>query len=610
MKKYLLWFLLILINVPSSSTAQPTLWQSIASRKFTKSRGHHSHNASQKGSGGAQKAESYSHLLTPGGGFRIAYPSRFGKNLRPIDLLANALLDAEKKLEKLGFRFSSLSRPIEVAVVPPDKLSSPKLLAEEENAYKLFTNNYPKIKVNEKKLLENAGNEDLIRAVIGHEFFHAVQNLYDPAWFDSKHALFLAEMSSVWFEHKMVRNPTGYLPSVAKDYANFTNYGLDNPKPGKSGGIWKAPNAYAVDTRARLGYGASSFLRYLTLYFNDDGIVYEIWKEFKGGKKATEAIDTVIRAHSGTKIGAGIGRVWRSFVKDYYNRFSLNPRIKEAANFPKPEENAIVNLEHTKNFSKSFTLPPYSAVSLFLGVKGDLREPMEMNITIGGLATASLFSARDGKELVYALRALGKVNSFSLPYRKRYKSFKLLLINDYSYEEKIRLKIAVGVKKKRKRGWASAAWIESASVEDLIGRFCPRPQTKGNGIRHIVTNTMKDPIHSDYYIDESRGRLNIGPHLSKWGETITLSCYDIVNGKNVQTDGFTIQWHVIENRDGTVKRGYFVDFERHWDSQGRRHGPYRKWSMTELFLDAMYDHGELTGCKSSRPDKDSCAELP
>jgi hypothetical protein len=120
---------------------------------------------------------------------------------------------------------------------------------------------------------------------------------------------------------------------------------------------------------------------------------------------------------------------------------------------------------------------------------------------------------------------------------------------------------------------------------------------------------MKDPIHYDYYIDESRGRQNIGPHLTKWGKTIVLSCYDIVDGKSVETDAFKIQWHVIEYRNVTVKRGYFVDIEEHRDSQGRRHGPYREWTMTELYLDAMYEHGELIGCKSYLFKEDQCKKL-
>jgi hypothetical protein len=255
-------------------------------------------------------------------------------------------------------------------------------------------------------------------------------------------------------------------------------------------------------------------------------------------------------------------------------------------------------------------MPPYSAVSLFLGISGYVKEPMEMNITIdGGYVLASLFSASDGKELLYALQGHGKVNRFPLPYQNRYKSFRLLLINDSYSKNEIHLTITAGRKKKKKRTWPSAGWIEKASLEGLVRTFCPRPQTGENGIRHIVNNTMRDPIHYDYYIDERRNRLNIGPHISKWGETITLTCYEIVDGKNVATDAFTIQWHEIEYRGGKVKRGYFVDFEQHRDRKGRLHGPFRKWSATDLFLDAMYRHGRLVGCKSYLFEEDMCKTL-
>ncbi|MDQ7830243.1 MAG: hypothetical protein RDU30_00790 [Desulfovibrionaceae bacterium] len=111
---------------------------------------------------------------------------------------------------------------------------------------------------------------DPLQATIGHEFFHAVQNLYDPRGVIAiRHPasdpsfLWLAEASSTWFESRML-NSTTYVSPTFVTSIDMKSTGLE------SGG-----NRDVVQS---LGYWASGFLRYLVgVYPSGDRFMLNLW---------------------------------------------------------------------------------------------------------------------------------------------------------------------------------------------------------------------------------------------------------------------------------------------------------------------------------------------
>jgi|GEM_PF-2428915 len=108
-----------------------------------------------------------------------------------------------------------------------------------------------------------------LKATIGHEYFHILQNLYNPRSalalrhpLATPNFLLLSEASSVWFEGVMLDSST-YVSQVFLNTLPDYQYGLAT-----GGGHAAIQN---------LGYWASGFVRYLRDAHGGDSFIYDLW---------------------------------------------------------------------------------------------------------------------------------------------------------------------------------------------------------------------------------------------------------------------------------------------------------------------------------------------
>ncbi len=165
----------------------------------------------------------------------------------------------------------------------------------------VFENGTRSIDLDLNSLYCNNSSPDIMqemKATVGHEFFHAIQFIYDPHW-ALRELLFgtafdwLYEASSVWFEAEMLGNPS-YVSKVL----NYDYYRTGLEHGAIDGGI----------TAQDHGYGASTFLRYLTDKFGND-LMLTMWTRIKQGvvDNASDAINRTIY----------IGPEWQTFAEQF-----------------------------------------------------------------------------------------------------------------------------------------------------------------------------------------------------------------------------------------------------------------------------------------------------
>jgi hypothetical protein len=137
-----------------------------------------------------------------------------------------------------------------------------------------------------------------MEATIGHEFFHAIQNVYDPApalieaiW--GSRGLCLYDASSSWFEGEMLGDKT-YLGGPSQT-ASTTFY-----REGLGRGCRADPQQF--------GYGMATFLRFLTEKFGSD-LVLSIWTQVRNGAGYDIPVDAM------QKVGVRVAEEWPAFAQ-------------------------------------------------------------------------------------------------------------------------------------------------------------------------------------------------------------------------------------------------------------------------------------------------------
>ncbi len=196
----------------------------------------------------------------------------------PVDLMADkedmpqTILDyaeeAYTKLAQLGFVFNN-------AFSWPFYISVSNNLGERnaETNLPLTGKRYTSITLNGN--ICTSAKLQLLKATIGHEFFHAVQTIYDPRpalvirhpWMEPVY-LWLSEASSVWFENTMLDSAT-YVADIFLSNLSSMADGLET---------------YLNHAHAQsLGYWASGFLRYLAgPGGKTDALVLNAWQQVHG----------------------------------------------------------------------------------------------------------------------------------------------------------------------------------------------------------------------------------------------------------------------------------------------------------------------------------------
>ncbi len=221
------------------------------------------------------------------------------------------------------------------------------------------------IDINIDELDKEALTKKKLWAAVGHEFFHVVQRNYL-----SFSNTFLQEATSVWFENKVdmdgIWKDDSYSSDVALVNRNFLPYGLTSTYVGTKDTVFSVPH-FTIDTEANLGYGASTFLDYITDCTSPQ-IIKTIFENVKVGQSNIDAIDNALRESdvSCYTTGNTLKDVWNAFVaRDY---METNDVIK---NDYLADYSLVVKIvSNTLDFEKKFMMGPFSAVGIRIDGRG------------------------------------------------------------------------------------------------------------------------------------------------------------------------------------------------------------------------------------------------
>lgn len=238
-------------------------------------------------------------VLNSGSHFKVYYPTA---NASQAQDLATYLETAYTLLGEYGFNFIGRDWPADIYLQKFDGWLN-GVLGLDNNAYGYYmttTKNplYIAYRTNNCAMYFNLnlmGNPDEMRATAGHEFFHAVQDLYDPRdastkkWSASSQT-WLDEASAVWFEGKM--NTGSILPiSLSGNELAFTE------------------GMHVTGSNAQNhGYGMAPMIKYIVSQKGASALA-SIYTKINTGISPVEAIFSTMNPTGGT------------YNTDWYNNF-------------------------------------------------------------------------------------------------------------------------------------------------------------------------------------------------------------------------------------------------------------------------------------------------
>ena len=232
--------------------------------------------------------------------FRLYFPASIqaGK-VDMAQLILNDAEDAYTRLQGLGFVMTGLSIPTSITVESG--------LGSRDGEAGLPLSGKAGQFLNLNVNLCTPATADKLRATIGHEYFHIVQNLYDPrSALRIRHPsfrpyfLWLSEASSVWFE-SVVLESSSYVSDIFVSNIDSCRQGLET---------------FADHTEAQsIGYAASGFLRYLTDARGSNTIINTIWNEVRDEGKGTSAYSDLTAVIRGVGSGADTAIKWTDYMQ-------------------------------------------------------------------------------------------------------------------------------------------------------------------------------------------------------------------------------------------------------------------------------------------------------
>lgn len=196
--------------------------------------------------------------------FRLYYPAKIAAY--PEDIPQQILNFAEKayaKLAAMGFETTGLTLPLSITV------QGGMGQTDGEAGVPLSGKGGQYINLNADICAPDF--LERLQVTIGHEYFHVIQNLYNPRsalairhpWAAADYLL-LSEASSVWFEGHMLDSGS-YVSEVFTQ--NIAEHQTGLGATAERGGLQSR------------GYWASGFLRYLRDAQGSDNFVYDLWAE-------------------------------------------------------------------------------------------------------------------------------------------------------------------------------------------------------------------------------------------------------------------------------------------------------------------------------------------
>ena len=213
------------------------------------------------------------------------YYSRYGAGADDVESLGDDLEEAYDTYSSMGFDYSRRTEwPVEVFVKKLDRGTYGLFTKTTTSASLLRTPNYSAILFNKDYLDRHSA----LRVTAGHEFFHFVQNLYDPRYGEYFKSTFgvelhwLNEACAVWSEEMFSDNPD-YVSEVFKTAKVGLFEGVNN-------------TANDMEVAGMHGYGMAPFIKYLVGKYGKS-IVLDIYLEILNGKSPVDAINKTTDYH-------------------------------------------------------------------------------------------------------------------------------------------------------------------------------------------------------------------------------------------------------------------------------------------------------------------------
>lgn len=238
--------------------------------------------------------------------FYLVYPiGILGESEDYPQQVLDAAEEAYTKLCALGFDFASrFSWPFRINIITG--------MGERdgETDLPLSGKRYQSVNINAALCVPDKGTT--LKTTVGHEFFHAVQNLYDPRpaiairnTLFAAHFLWLSEASSVWFESAMLDNPA-YVSSVFLNNADMAPRGLET--------------GASRPEMQNIGYWASGFLRFLRLDRGSDAFIFDLWTSVRKQLPGTSGYSDLRALIDTVGGGATLGSKWTTFANRFQSK--------------------------------------------------------------------------------------------------------------------------------------------------------------------------------------------------------------------------------------------------------------------------------------------------
>lgn len=318
--------------------------------------------------------------------WRITLPP---SQLAMLPRIKAALNGAYTKFSTAPFNFSYADRtnwPMDVFFRPMDPDDDGGQVASKWGV------NYSYIELNTKFLTapDGFGDDPSLEILIGHEFFHFVQSLYDPRTGFSQatttgYGYWVDEMTATWVETLFSPDPN-YVPSVARLYKDAPLSGL----PRADFSFYNTPTSHL----RRWGYGLAPLCDFLAQHYGPQ-FIPATYQKIKAGTMPISALSTSLYT------GAPDTQLWwSSFAEEwvdderlfFYNGHLLKP-IKDS-DFPGfAIDDRRISLESGKLSNHLFLpLSPYQ-------IGGVTITPMNAALTaLSDPATKIMFRLKDSSQ--------------------------------------------------------------------------------------------------------------------------------------------------------------------------------------------------------------------
>ncbi len=249
-----------------------------------------------------------------GGHFVMHYSLKETGDAKP-QAAAAAFEEAYQRLQDYGFSWAGRTRPIDVYIHP---LGAQYWGFESCDT---FGDDYASLEINSTNLTTPISAE--MKASIGHELFHAMQELYDPRvrYFKCKTGTWYWYLDglSTWFEGAFLAD-NSYIPTTVKE-ANwdiFVDNGLE-------------VGSFPREVQQQNGYGGSMFLKWLADQDSKVPVLAKVLEEQRFTPtvapgvdifissplySVTQAMDFVIRENRVANFN-GIADAWEGFGRAY-----------------------------------------------------------------------------------------------------------------------------------------------------------------------------------------------------------------------------------------------------------------------------------------------------